>query len=98
MRVAAAIGLVGLLLGGRPVLAQGQVPDSNMAKPSGNTGSANNGIGQQGSLTGNAGSHSSTVTGPGAAAQIATSPKPANSSSGDPQLEGDPTQGGNKPH
>lgn len=96
MRWAASMGIA-LLMGGLPALAQG-VPDSNMGKPSGNTGSANNGVGHEGSLTANAGSHSSTVSGPGAAAEIATAPKPRTASGGDPQVETDPSQGGSKPH
>lgn len=103
---AARIGLMTAWLfgGAGAVLAQGSastgqsMPDSDMGKPSGNTGTANNGIGHQGSLTGNAGSHSSTVTGPGAAAQIVTNPKPPTAAKDNPQVEGDPSQGGSKPH
>ena len=74
------------------------VPDSNMSRPSGNTDGASNGTGEQCRLTGNNGSHSSTVTGPAAAAQIVTSPKPANGSHNDPQVEKDPAQGGSQSH
>ena len=95
-----------LLCGARAGWAQGSassgqsMPDSNMAAPSGNTGAANNGIGHQGGLTANAGSHSSTVTGPAAAAQIPTHPKPpSDASRNNPRLENDPVQGGGaQPH
>ncbi len=106
MRREACIGLaiLGLLGGAGEAAAQGSassgqsVPDSNMARPSGNTGGADNGIGQQGRLTGNNGSHSSTATGAAAAAQIPVNPKPANPSHNDPQVEKDPSQGGSQQH
>ena len=101
MKTRFCIGLaVIILLGGtEAALAQGpSVPDSNMARPSGNTGGADNGIGQQGRLTGNDGSHASTVKGAAAAAQIPINPKPANSSHNDPQVEKDPSQGGTQQH
>ena len=99
MRNGVCIGLAVIILMGDTGAALAQlVPDSNMARPSGNTGSADNGIGQQGRLTGNDGSHSSTVTGPAAAAQILISPKPANPAHNDPQLEKDPSQGGTQQH
>lgn len=92
-----------LVGGAGTVLAQGSastghpLPDSNMGKPSGNSGDANNGIGHQGSLTGNNGSHSSTVTGKAAAAQIVTSPKAPTGDRNNPKVEDDPAQGGSKP-
>jgi hypothetical protein len=93
------IGLAIIILLGEPGAALAQsVPDSNMARPSGNTGGADNGIGQQGRLTGDAGSHSSTVKGAAAAAQIPINPKPANASHDDPQVEKDPSQGGTQQH
>ncbi len=102
----ARIGLiVALLFSGTAVaLAQGSasagqsIPDSNMAAPSGNTGGANNGIGQQGSLTANNGDHASTATGPAAAAQIPISPKPPTQSRNDPKLENEPALGGGNQH
>ncbi len=104
MRNAACIGLAVIALAAATggVLAQGSastgqsLPDSNMASPSGNTGGANNGIGHQGSLTGDAGSHSSTVTGAAAAARIPTNPKTADRPHNDPAVENDPSQGGGK--
>ena len=98
----ASIGLAVVLTAASTgmVLAQGStstgqtMPDSNMAPPAGNTGEANNGIGHQGGLTGNAGTHSSTVKGAAAAAAITTSPKPASQSHNDPAVEKDPSQGG----
>ncbi len=99
MRNRFCIGLAVTILLGEMGAARAQsVPDSNMARPSGNTGRADSAIGQQGRLTGNAGSHSSTVTGPAAAAQIPINPKPANASHNDPQLEKDPSQGGTQRH
>ena len=100
------IGLAVIVLLGHAgeALAQGSastgqsVPDSNMDRPSGNVGGASNGIGQQGRLTDDHGSHSSTVTGAAAAAQIQINPKPANTSHNDPQVEKDPAQGGSQQH
>ena len=100
-RVSIGFVVIVLLWGARAGWAQGSassgqsMPDSNMAAPSGNTGAANNGVGHQGGLTDNAGSHSSTVTGPAAAAQIPTHPKPpAGPSGNNPRVENDPVQGG----
>jgi hypothetical protein len=102
----ARIGLtVALLLNSTAAgLAQGStstgqsIPDSNMAAPSGNTGGANNGIGQQGSLTANNGSHASTATGSAAAAQIPISPKSSTQSRNDPRVENEPALGGGQQH
>jgi hypothetical protein len=70
------------------------MPDSNMAPPSGNTGAANNGIGDQGSLHADPGSHASTVTGAAGAAQIPTSPQPSASAKANPKVENEPALGG----
>jgi hypothetical protein len=79
------LGLAVIILLGNTAAALGQsVPDS--------------GIGQQGRLTGNDGSHASTVKGPVAAAKIPVNPKPANASHNDPKLEKDPSQGGTQQH
>jgi hypothetical protein len=59
---------------------------------------ASNGIGHQGSLTGNAGSHSSTMKGPAAAAAIPTSPASSNRSGKAATVESDPAQGGSGKH
>ena len=101
------IGLtVALLVGGAGMAAaQGSastgnpMPDSNMGRPSGHAGAANNGIGNQGSLTGNAGSHwIRRSPGRGRRRRIPVDPKPATGSPNDPKLEEDPAQGGSRRH
>jgi hypothetical protein len=97
-RFVVAATAAALMIAG-PAFAQGSastgqaVPDSNMATPSGNRGGANNGIGHEGSLTAHNGSHSSTVEGAAAAAQIPISPQPP-TDPGNPKVENEPALGG----
>jgi hypothetical protein len=86
----ATIGLaVVLLLSGTSVV---------VAQGSAGTGAANNGIGQQGSLTANNGTHASTSKGPAAAARIPISPRPTTPSRNDPKIENEPALGGGNQH
>jgi len=80
---------------GMPVAALAQtVPDSNMGRPTGDTGAADNGIGHQGALRSDAGTHASTVVGAAAAARIPISPRSAPASGHDQKLENEPALGG----
>jgi hypothetical protein len=92
--------LLAALLAAGPaiVLAQPAVPDSTMGGVTVRARQASNGIGTEGILGGDAGSHGSTLSGPAAAAQIPVRPKPAAKSGNDPQLEGDPALGGGQQH